>query len=508
MAIADYFSKDVLAISQILKQTNTVEFESILNSNIIEIAFDGSICQKEGNDLIELLVLLIARLYPVIKITDLTNDNSDIKIELIEKAQSINKKIEITSNTPTVSIVVGSTPIDCKEFQKVFYLGSNDWIVKMSTGVPVGVGNSSFSFSSGISACLGASNCFRYVFKDLLNGFDIDSCFEIDLLDLYNMEKENLAKLGTIDLGNFTLIGMGAIGNGFIWALSKLENTKGECRIIDHEKIELSNLQRYCLAEEKHLNQSKAEHSKEFLQNEIKPVPFEGDWNKYLKVSGIWQNEFLCVAVDSLKDRVAIQSSLPEKILNAYTENNLAGVCQHLNFSDEACLSCGYIPTEKKKSYSQEVSDNLLISNKERIIRDYLYHNKPVDIKLLELISLANKIELKELIIYDGVSMSEFYSKAVCGGQISYLKKNSTEIIDLEAPLSFQSTLAGIVLALELFMCKTNLKNGLKNNIHFYPLSRIKKNINPYRHTLEKDKTGRCMCNDNDFIEFYNQKWK
>ncbi len=508
MAIADYFSKDVLAISQILKQTNTIEFESILNKNIIEIAFDKSIYQKEGFALAELLILLIARLYPVIKITDLINDNLCIKIALIEKAKSINSKIEITSNTPTVSIVVGETPIECKEPQMVFYVGSKDWIVKMSTNLPVGVGDSSFSFSSGISACRGAANCFKYVFKDLLNGFEIDSYFEINLLDLYNIENENITELGIVDLGKFTLIGMGAIGNGFIWALSKLEGVKGECTIIDHEKIELSNLQRYCLTEEKHINIAKVEHSKQFLQNGIKPIPFEGNWNKYLKVSGNWNNELLCVAVDSAKDRVAIQSSLPKKILNAYTENNLSGVCRHLNFLDDACLSCGYIPNEKKKSYSQEVSDNLNIPEKERIIRDYLYHNKPVDIKLLELVSTANKIDLRELIIYDGASMGEFYSKAVCGGQISYLKKDSTEVIDLEAPLSFQSALAGIVLAFELFISKTELVTDGKNNNHFYPLSKIKENINPYRHTLEKDSTNRCICNDKDFVDFYIKKWK
>lgn len=508
MAIADYFSKDVLAISQVLKQTNTIEFESILNKNIIEIAFDNSIYQKEGIALIELLILLIARLYPVIKVTDLTNGNSDIKAALIEKAKSINRKIEITSNTPTVSIVVGDTPIDYMESQKKFYLGSKDWIVKMSTSSPVGIGDSSFPFSAGISACLGAANCFRCVFENMLNGFEIDSNFEINLLKLYNIKKEKLTALGNVDLGNFNLIGMGAIGNGFIWALSKLESVKGECTIIDHEKIELSNLQRYCLTEEKHINSLKVEHSQQYLLNGIKPIPFEGNWNKYLNVSENWHSEFLCVAVDSSRDRVAIQSSLPKKILNAYTENNLAGVCRHLNFVEDACLSCGYIPNEKKRSYSQEVSDNLHIPDKERIVRDYLYHNKLVDINILELVSIANKIELKDLIIYEGVSMAEFYSKAVCGGQISYLKKDSTEIIELEAPLSFQSALAGIVLAFELFICKTELVNDRKNNNHFYPLSKIKENINPYRHTLEKDKTNRCICNDIDFVDFYIEKWK
>lgn len=508
MAIADYFSKDVLAISQVLKQTDTLKFESILNCNVIEIAFDNSIKQNEGKFITELLVLLIARLYPVIKLTDLSSSNSDIKATLIDKAQSINKKIEITSKVPTVSIVVGNTATKIKETQKVFYLGSNDWTVKMSTNSPVGIGDSAFPFSAGISACLGAANCFKCVFEDLLNGFEIDQDFEINLLDIYNIKTKELPTLDNINLGFFTLIGMGAIGNGFVWALSNFDNANGECTIIDYEEIELSNLQRYCLTEEKHINLSKVEHSKQFLRNGIKAIPFNGNWNKYLQSSEKWDNEFLCVAVDSMKDRISIQSSLPKSIINAYTENNLAGVCRHLNFIDDSCLSCGYIPNGKKRSYSQEVSDNLNISDKERIVRDYLYHNKLVDVKLLGLVSNANNIELNELKMYEGVSMAEFYSSAVCGGKISYLKKDSSKVIDLEAPLSFQSALAGILLAFELFICKTNLQRDGKNNMHFYPLSRINKNINPYRHTLEKDTTGRCICNDKDFTDFYEQKWK
>lgn len=509
MALASYFSKDALAFSQVLKKATNKEFVLILNSHIVELAFDNSIKSGEGSVSLDLAIRLLSRLFPKIKISDLTNENNEIVKKLTEKALAINSRIEIRQETPTISLVIGSTPLDNDNSRKIIYIGSDYWIAKLSLEHPVGSGSSNLPFAAGASVCFGVSNVFRFVFKELIEGFELDNDVNLSLINLKQTEELEKNEIYPIDIDGTILVGFGAIGNGFIWALSNIPNLKGNFTIIDPEKIELSNLQRYCLIDEKHIDMAKVDIAKDFFkENGIELHLLHCDWAEYLNSTENWNNLLVCVAVDSKKDRIAIQSSLPKTILNAYTESNLIGISRHFNFIESACLSCGFIPKEKVKNYSVEVSENLKIPSQERLIRDYLYYNKLVDRKLLELVAEANTIEINELLEYEGQNISEFYSRAVCGGHLRYLNSSSNEVLEIEAPLAFQSTLAGILLASELIISKLEFRSTeFKNQTHLYPLFPIKEDHNPYNHTTEKDKTGRCICKDEDFKKVYINKW-
>lgn len=509
MALASYFSKDVLAFSQVLKKATNKEFVSILNSHIVELAFDNSIKGGEGSVSLDLAIRLLSRLYPKIKISDLTNENNEIVKQLTEKALSINSKIEIKQETPTISLVIGSTSLDIKNSRPILYVGSDYWIAKLSSENPVGSGSSNLPFAAGASVCIGVSNVFRFIFKELSEGFELDNDVNLSLINLNQTEALEKNEISQIDIDGTILVGFGAIGNGFIWALSNIPSIEGNFTIIDPEKIELSNLQRYCLIDEKHIDIPKVDIAKDFFkENGIELHLFQCDWAKYLNSTGNWNNQLVCVGVDSKKDRIAIQSSLPKTILNAYTESNLIGISRHFNFVDSTCLSCGFIPKEKVKDYSLVVSENLKIPSQERLIRDYLYHNMPVDRKLIELVAKANSVEINELLHYEGQNISNFYSTIVCGGYLLSKSNSNGEVIDIETPLAFQSALAGILLASELIISKLEFRNiEFKNHTQLYPLDPIKRDINPYNHTTDKDKTGRCICNDEDFKKVYVNKW-
>lgn len=509
MALASYFSKDVLAFSQVLKKATNDDFESILNSNIVEIAFDNSIKDGEGSVSLDLAISLLSRLYPKIKISDLTNENQEIVEKLTEKASAINSSIEITQETPTISLVIGSTKLDNDNLRKIIYVGSDRWIAKLSTENPVGSGNSNLPFAAGASVCIGVSNVFRFIFNKLIDDCEFDNDVKLSLINLTQTDEFEKNDIDQIDIDKIILVGFGAIGNGFVWALSNTPNIKGRFTIIDHEKIELSNLQRYCLAEEKHIGMSKVNIAENlFRDTEIELNTFESKWAEYLNLNGNWKNELVCVGVDSAKDRIAIQSSLPKTILNAYTENNLIGITRHSNFVESACLSCGFIPEQKVKDYSLIVADNLKIPSQERLIREYLYNNIPVDRKIIELVAKANSVEIKELLQYEGQNINIFYSTVVCGGYLLSKSNSNGEAIDIEAPLAFQSALAGILLASELIISKLELRSTeFKNHTQLYPLFPIKRDINPNNHTMERDKTSRCICDDEDFKKAYVNKW-
>jgi len=125
MALASYFSKDALAFSQVLKKATNGDFESILSSHIVEIAFDNSIKDGEGSVSLDLAIRLLSRLYPKIKISDLTDENQEIVDKLTEKALAINSSIEITQETPTISLVIGSTTLNNDNSRKIIYVGSS-----------------------------------------------------------------------------------------------------------------------------------------------------------------------------------------------------------------------------------------------------------------------------------------------------------------------------------------------------------------------------------------------
>jgi hypothetical protein len=504
MSLAKYFKKDLLAISQVLKKVSKSELENSLNSNVIEIAFDNSIRSGEAQLSADLAVSLVSRLYPKIIVTDITQENSKILSELISKAKNINSNIEIVQETPTASLIIGSTSLQNRSFP--VYIGSYYWTSKLSILGPVNSAESELPFAAGISVCYGLSNIFKYTFKSILTKFDLDSEFALSLLTLSQTKDDDKLTTKDIDLGSVLLVGLGAIGNGFLWSLSNMTHVKGNLTLIDPQRIELSNLQRYCMTTEQHLNLSKVRIIEGFSKNDISLESFEGDWSKYLNNTNNWKNQLICVAVDSAKDRIAIQSSLPEYILNAYTENNLVGISRHFDFYNKACLACGLMPEQKTKNRSMEVSENLNIPQQERLIRDYLYQDKLVDKQLLQLVADANSIDLSELLQFEDMSMESFYSQAVCGGHLQFIN-NSSQSIEIEAPLSFQSTLAGILLASEMILYRLGARSlKFYNQTHIHPLSPISE-YNPYNHTLGKNKTGKCICNDEVFRKNYLNKW-
>jgi hypothetical protein len=507
MGLAKYFSKDALAITQVLNSNSVQKFESILNKNLVEIIFDSGDLTQEGTVSLDLIVRLIARLYPKIKITDLANGRGLVD-SLRKQAIEINANIELIEEEATISLVLGKKNIS-NTTSKVFYFGSDGWLVKLSTSRAMGSGNSALPFAAGFAACMAASNCFRYVFQELIPdaGFDDDVTFSLLHLNCsdYN-ENVNPVK----DFGKVVLAGLGAIGNGVLWTLSKIKDVKGEIVLVDPEMISLSNLQRYVIAIENDEGLPKTDLANRiFSETKFTFEKKQDRWQNYVAKNKYWSNDFVLTALDSAKDRVAVQSSLPENILNGFTEEGLLGVSRHFDFLKAACISCMYMPTQKKISRSEEVAINLGIPQHEKqYVRNYIYFNSPVDENLLKLIGGANKIDFSELKRFVGTPMSEFYSKFVCGGILLKLKPDVQNSPKMEAPLVFQSVLAGILLVSELYLFKAGFRDKCFPNVtHIYPLIPLNSISNPYNHKLAKDQTGRCICTDDDYKAAFLHKW-
>ncbi|TKB23044.1 MAG: hypothetical protein E5V67_34520, partial [Mesorhizobium sp.] len=92
-----------------------------------------------------------------------------------------------------------------------------------------------------------------------LTGAELDETID---LSLYSYDNTKAGEAGPIDfpvdLGETHLVGLGAIGHGSLWTLARQPGLSGRLHVIDHETIELSNLQRYALAGQAEIGMSKA----------------------------------------------------------------------------------------------------------------------------------------------------------------------------------------------------------------------------------------------------------
>lgn len=197
MSIANFFDKVSLGASQLLHNYNREKFEELLLSHSILVSFDQNAAEtREGKATLDLLTRLLARLYPRLQF----EGPSDLKEALEKLALAINPMLDISNVSPTVNIVIGAT--ETKVTCPTFYLGSAEWNCKFSRTKAIESQNSGNPFGAGAAACVGAANLFRTVFKEQLPHSEIDSDFELSLLNLELASSLDSQPVDDLDLGD------------------------------------------------------------------------------------------------------------------------------------------------------------------------------------------------------------------------------------------------------------------------------------------------------------------
>lgn len=492
-----------------------------MEETVISIAFDNNCVDTfEGRCGMDLIIRLLSRFYPRLKIIDLSGTHNDEVLAFGELAQKINSQIEIVDDSAKedVLIVLGQTEKEIKSDALKVFFGSDNWLAKYSDRSIQKFGESDNPFGAGLAASLTVSNIFRYVFHEYLPYNDLDTEFELSAYSLNSDSKpaDNPA-FEEYNTGDLVIAGIGAIGNGVVWALSKIHSLKGNIHLVDEEEVSLSNVQRYILLEEDDEKGVKVEIAKKYLrQNGLEVLPFKYNWDKYLNTVGNWKIKKVAVGIDNIKDRIGIQSTMPETIFNAFTEPELLAITRHKDFVHNACLGCSNIPTAKKKDYTNEIADNCKIPEKANMVKDYYNLELPVGVpipnsnqeSLLMTIAKANGTTIEKLSRFSNMRLNEFYSDFVCGGVILEVSNGDNQITNVDAPLAFQSAMAGILLAAEIIKDASGQRLEQEQRTDFYHLSPIVNGQNPFHRLIEKDTTGRCICRDKDFLNGYVTKWE
>lgn len=506
MAVANFFVKSAMAASQVLQGLDPEALQQKLESCVVGIAFDHDAAKSsEGRAAVGLAANLLSRFYPRIAIIDLTRRDRDLAETLAAQARAINPVIEILDDARhvTAMLVIGGARA-CGP--AVFYLGSEGWIAKLSSKDPVGSGNSGHGFGAGAATCFGAANLLRSVFDgELASGRDDE--FALSLVDLVpNAQKRENPSAQGVELGKIHLVGAGAIGNAAVWALREATGLRGELTVIDPEKVEIGNLQRYVLTDQDSIEKFKVDIvATELERGGITVEPHRARWGEYLAQTGRWKLKCVAVAVDSAEDRRAIQASLPETILNAWTQPGDLGISRHFVFGRDACLTCLYLPREAQKSEDELVAVAIRMPERQLQVRQLLHTGEPVPVEFFRAMAAEMGVPERELEKFRGAPLRQFYSEAVCGGLVMRLGGETGALpTQAHVPMAFQSTLAGIFLAAEMVISAGGLRSEPASASTRLDLLRpLPSEISV---PIAKDSSGRCICADDDYVEIYKRK--
>ena len=496
MALADFFARDAVAISQVLQGFETDAFTEELEGVRVAIAFgEEAATSRDGRELLDLSVRLAARLYP--SLTFATVPTADrLADELMVLARSINPQIQ-TSTTGEANVCLSIGVEAPAADVPTVHAGCDGWLARVGTTGPYKTSDLGNPFGAGFAACLAAANLFRFLFlHDGERSLDADVEFPSDFASLPNLSGSTLT-------GPLVLVGVGAIGNSAAWALARTPLI-GQVHLIDPEVVELSNLQRYVLCTRDDEGGIKVDVVEKEFVGPLQALPHRGTWASFLKASG-YRWERVLVALDSAHDRRAVQGSLPRWIANAWTQQGDLGVSSHSFLGQGACLACLYLPTQKSKNEDEVIAEGLKIPELRDRVRFLLGSGEAIDETLCDAVATAWGTPAKTLEPYVGRPIRELWVEGVCGGAVIPLGKAGPAPRELHVPLAFQAALAGILLAAETV--HDVLTVGAQRKTLLRRVDVLRRLGDCSLQPALKAGTGRCICEDPDFVATYRTKY-
>jgi len=501
MALADYYNRIATAVAHNAAHFDEGMFKEKLNGAAVGIGFAKQAASSvEGRALLDMVIRLTARLYPKLSLKAGMGADT-LAGELASLARAINPCIEIHQDDVELEIAVGR---DAPIFAPVvFFAGSRGWDAYVSTASPQAVGASRNPFGAAAAACFACANVFRAVFVDHANDLvDTDLCFSV--LDRDAAPSRRNLSLRRMDVGaGVAIVGLGAIGNAATWALAQAP-LAGNIILVDHQDVDLSNLQRYVLTKRTDEHRLKVDVASEFFTGDLMAIRHDCRWGEFLESQGYCWSRVL-VALDSARDRRAVQASLPEWIANAWTQPGDLGVSVHPTFvGTGACLNCLYLPQHALGNEDAIVANALGVPERLAQIRDLLYRQVGVSRELLEVIASRLDVPLEKLLDFEGRPVRTLYVDGVCGGAVLPLGRTGAPRQDVHVPLAHQSALAGVLLAGAL------VADLLGTSPRTTMITRIDLMRSVGHHLSQpagKDGRGICICQDRDYMRAYRRKY-
>jgi hypothetical protein len=493
MGLADYFHRSAVAAAQVLSGFDEDAISQRLEQTSIEMNIDNAE-SPEVKSLVDLSVRLLARFYPKLRFSGSADFSKQVEL-----AKGINPNIEIVTGKCDFAIGIGSNANP--ECTTSVFAGSEGWDALVSIDSPQSVGESLNPFGPGAAACLAVAETFRRVF-DI--GGPQTSAVILSTLDLESHPSERNVVIDGIDFGSAVLAGIGAIGNATVWALGR-SPIMGKLHLVDNQRTELSNLQRYVLTSRADADSSKVDLAAQFLKGGILGIAHAERWEDFVAKNGYrWQQ--VLVALDSAQGRRNVQASLPGWIANAWTQPGDLGVSVH-PWPNGACLSCMYIPNGPTPGEDRIIGSALGLNSELELlnIRRLLHNNLPLPPELFGQVGAHLGIEPGDLTAFLDRPLRALYVEGLCGGAVLPLSRIGRPTQDVHVPIAHQSALAGVLLGARL------VSKAVGHSPDSTEVTRIDV-LRPLAEYLtqpvQKDARGICICQDKVYQDAWRAKYE
>jgi hypothetical protein len=497
MALAHFFDRTFTAAGRALRVSRET-LEAALADHVVAV-YCGASCAQEGNPrwIAELLVNLLARLYPRIAI----EAEPAVREHLEGIARSINPSISLEKGEgAAVAVAVGMEELPLPE---ALHARADGWVARLllrPSTLPPGPAN---PYSAAAAATLAAAEVFRRLFRERLPVQQEPREVNLSLLDFGDSSGAG-EPLGPVDLGQVAFMGLGAVGNGALWALGRHASLTGELWLVDHEDLELSNLQRYVLGTDADVGKAKVELAdaalrRTGLKRHLRKEKLEDFADRYKDGFSL---PTVCVSVDNVQGRRAVQALLPQLVLNGWTSDSGLGASWHEFDRDAACLACLYQPTGQRPSETDMVAESLGLEGM-RAAHLWIRNDLPTP---EDLAKMAAHLGLKpgELDAWRGKPLRDIYTGLICGS----VRLDVQGVGRMEAvPLAHQSVLAGVFMAAELVkrpapvLASRSQQQGL---IVWEDVLRRP----PSTWLQNRSRAPGCICGDAVYQEVFRKKWR
>lgn len=522
MSLPRFLNRVVDATAPVLGGLDRDAVRTKLEASSVTLVAGERAADGGGRNGFLLAANLAARLYPRIRLQG--------PGELVRDAEG-----EITLVNPLADVEAGDEPttatlgyeavVDVDTGVSVFARAWNVYVdPDVDPDVDAGADAPPTGAAALLAAAVGVGELFRIVFADELGprgrrgpqggAFNLvtlgDPSFDLPVPDEIEVER-------------FRLVGAGAIGQAAAQTLA-VAGARGTVVAVDHEKVALSNLQRYVLTHDSDVGAVKVDLLRERLaESGVDVVPVRVEWHAAL----VEEQLPTLVALDSPEARIGVQASLPGPIYNAWTQPADVGWSRHEHFGDEPCLSCLYWPEHRAPSRHEQIAEAFR-QHPLRVLA-YLVHRLPIGLPLppggipvipgmevppeaaqwlatplVDDIAAAAGIEVVELAAWRERTLTDVYQEGICGGALLHLNVGEAPRGVL-VPLAHQSAFAGIMLATEFIASQVpELKaaRAAATEARYDVLAGL-----PQVLVRPRARTDACLCGDVVFLGVYRDKF-
>jgi hypothetical protein len=466
---------------------------------------------------------LLARLYPTLVLDAPTG----LQQQASETAVRVNPRVALAepADDPSscrirlhVGRADGRVPVHGGD---VVTIDAAGWVAAVDMPAPEGLGPAAAPAALA-GAAIGVGEVFRAVFARWLpnGGRGVPSPALWDLVsgtcradegdgESWTRSSETAPMLGAVHLA-----GAGAIGQAAALTWREASAT-GELIVLDHDDVDVGNLQRYVLADDADEGADKTEViARALARCGLVVRPVRQRWGQGPESAP--GRAVVAVALDTADGRLSVAAGTHGRVYNAWTGPVDLGWSRHETFGgDEPCLACLYLPVGRRPSLHEQIG--LALGQDPLRVRMYLPRGVVLSAPLAEVTPLPGQALPAEAPAWTASSLIDdlvtsgaipaadrdawaprhvldLWHEGVCGGSVLVRPGDKAEV---PVPLAHQSALAGVMLATQVIVAADPALRARRDRAGQGRLDLL--GSLPQVIGRPRQVTPGCLCRDDDY---------